>query len=1053
MNMHILKASAGTGKTWSLVEEYKRCLAAGFTPEQIVVVTYTRKAAAELKQRLRTGLLQTTDSTAYDRQAMANRIPQALIGTVHSVCSSLLSECALEAGFSPRVDVLDEESAAACFNAAIGPIAEHWESELGPLFECLMCPEDHRKTKTWRSVVQEMVATARTNGLDVAALKACGPASWASFKTLFPAPTADEKALDQQFKEALTDCKRNRPTPRPGKPLTKDTQTYLNAIDHLPEDITRIRWVDWFSLMNQKSGKAEATFFEELQNVLPLVYAHPRFHADVERLVTGLFNCAAHCLQQYADYKESRGLADFADLEHRFQLILGMPGVAERLVPRCKVLLVDEFQDTNPMQLAIFQCLRELAQETVWVGDPKQAIYGFRGADATLMDTVVAHFEQEGAQVDDLPTCRRTLQPLVDFTNAYFSEAFKKPLAVKAHRTQTGTLPTLHWWQILKKTKGSHQKERTAKAVARGIQDLLASDAQIFQGGENGEQLRPLLPDDVAVLCRDNSDCLTMANALEALGIRTRVARDGLLPCPEIQLIVSAWRLVLDGWDTLALAELLQLTTGEDWFGLALQDAGKTDSDEGAGDTSGTGEGLRQKLPLYPALEALRKRLSVLTPSELLDQLLALLVIPFSQMQSANLEALRGHVRAYEDACRTQGKAATHPGCLLSLMDMKPKQAEGGDNAVHVLTYHRAKGLEWPVVVLHSLDEKLRDSPLGLHTLSKDFDAKAPLAGRSLRYWPNLWGRSKPDWNLLAKPTEEVDQMTAKATAEDLRLLYVGMTRARDALILIGLEGDAMAWLRRSVALQQPTGNGELVIGNTAFPVVVQEFSTDESDETASPQPTAASDAPAVGVMPSGQKVTASVSANAETLVPASPDMPATPVKWTSHAVGTAIAVPKEARGTALGTALHAWFAVDLPRSESSEARLARAARHVALWHMPLAPEVLPELSDRLKTFMARHGTGTWRTEWPLAALEEGPTGSLCRQYSVDALLETPAGHHIIDHKTDFVETLSEKKLQTVVNAHAEQLLGYKSILEALGSTTKVWLYLALEGIVVEIED
>ncbi|MEG2005441.1 MAG: UvrD-helicase domain-containing protein, partial [Bilophila sp.] len=153
MNIRLIKASAGTGKTWSLVEEYRQYLAEGFTPEQIVVVTYTRKAAAELKQRLRTGLLQSTDSTSYDRQAIANRIPQALIGTVHSVCASLLSEYALEAGFSPRVDVLDEENTTACFNAAIGPIAEQWEGEIGPLFEGLMIPEDQRKPRTWRSVV------------------------------------------------------------------------------------------------------------------------------------------------------------------------------------------------------------------------------------------------------------------------------------------------------------------------------------------------------------------------------------------------------------------------------------------------------------------------------------------------------------------------------------------------------------------------------------------------------------------------------------------------------------------------------------------------------------------------------------------------------------------------------------------------------------------------------------------------------------------------------------------------------------------------------------
>ena len=119
----------------------------------------------------------------------------------------------------------------------------------------------------------------------------------------------------------------------------------------------------------------------------------------------------------YQEFKKKRGLIDFVDQEQLLLKALDLPDVSNVLQEELDLLLVDEFQDTSPIQLALFLKLAEAATETVFVGDVKQAIYGFRGSDPELMQAVLKTVEKEGGRKEVLGKSYRSRGHLVEYTN------------------------------------------------------------------------------------------------------------------------------------------------------------------------------------------------------------------------------------------------------------------------------------------------------------------------------------------------------------------------------------------------------------------------------------------------------------------------------------------------------------------------------------------------------------------------------------------------------------------------------------------------------------
>jgi ATP-dependent helicase/nuclease subunit A len=270
-------------------------------------------------------------------------------------------------------------------------------------------------------------------------------------------------------------------------------------------------------------------------------------------------------------------------------------------------------------------------------------------------------------------------------------------------------------------------------------------------------------------------------------GLVVATERDGLVDTPECVLTLSALRYLVDGYDTIAIAEFVRLTSPDpaatewltDWLKRGYQDFAKT-------------------VPRLVSLADARKQLEHLSPTEVLE--LAITVGGVCEeikkwgkvrQRFLNLDALRGLGKSYEELCETRRSAAT-PAGFITFVDRESKRPfqppNPADEAVQVLTYHKAKGLEWPMVIMSDLDRPIPATPFGITVESAEatLDPLDPLSGRQIRYWPWPYGLQRTDIPLQSKAARSSEMSVAakRNIAENLRLLYVGMTRARDYLIL-----------------------------------------------------------------------------------------------------------------------------------------------------------------------------------------------------------------------------------------------------------------------------
>src|SRR5439155_4689287 len=204
---------------------------------------------------------------------------------------------------------------------------------------------------------------------------------------------------------------------------TSGTEEYLQILKDSQRDLDggRLAWSAWVKLTKAQPTQASQPYSSPVTALAAQFEGHPRLREHIREYTTTLFNLAQRALTEFRRLKEERGLLDFADLEQRaLHLLQDNPSVKDVLRQELDLLAVDEFQDTSPMQLALFMELASCARETVWVGDVKQAIYGFRNGDPALINAVIAGFEMLGGLADPLEKSYRCTPELFQLITALF---------------------------------------------------------------------------------------------------------------------------------------------------------------------------------------------------------------------------------------------------------------------------------------------------------------------------------------------------------------------------------------------------------------------------------------------------------------------------------------------------------------------------------------------------------------------------------------------------------------------------------------------------------
>lgn len=1037
-----ISAGAGSGKTHRLTGLLHHELTTErLRPSGVIATTFTKKAAAELRERVREHMLKQGNF------GLANAMGQARIGTVNSVCGQLIARFAFEAGMSTEQQVLDEIQGGILLDRAIDAVLDTPKmSELLNLVRRLGLEDG------WKAALQSLVNQIRSNDVPHEQLAGFAQMNADDLLSHFPKPVTQDLDADllNAIRSALPTIQKTALTGR------NKTNAYLELIKGFERSLERkaAPWSEWLKVAKETPEASLRQTIEPISDLARRVAEHRGLHADLRHYLELMFDLAAKALTKYQALKSELGVLDFADQEHQLLGLLDHPDVAAVLSEELDLLMVDEFQDTSPIQLALFLKLARFAKKVYWVGDIKQAIYGFRGSDTELMQAILNTLPDMGATKEVLPSSWRSRPELVKTVNAIFTHAFEHSLseeevALKPERTEPLSGPALANWIL-----GGKNENMEASALASGVRQLIDSGYTIYD--KSNKTSRPIRFGDVAILSRSNEGVKKLAAAMSAQGIPVATAQPGLLKTPEATLALACLRRLNDPGDTIATAEIISLSDGlepEVW----VADRLKYLAQDGDADLW-----LEQPIdghPAHPVLEiiaALRPTLPILAPREALLTVIAACSVPEKvvrwtmnpdriRMRLANLESLIELAEQYEELCRSGQQAASISGLILWLGEIAEQEqdmlAEPAIDAVKLMTHHAAKGLEWPVVILTDLGKDIKDRLWSISAQSgTNFDAQNPLADRFIRYWPWPFGQQKKvavvDDIAL---TPMADHFRKAAIEESKRLMYVSMTRARDLLVLARsrrqLSGEWLDCIEAPWLL--PNDECDVVCLPSGERIAAERWLLDpvESADTGEHAP--------LNDLYWFQSKGATASRLPLNFNPSSAGEILTTVLEKCR-IGTRIPVARDADMSVLGTAIHACICLSF------------TDRHVPLSEIEVENilnsfDVSAHLSpvDVLRQVSALH---EWiASRWPdarphaeIAVQSILPSGQVLNG-RIDLLLETKAGWILIDHKSSQLAPDHWDKLATEYGA---QMAAYaKAVEQAFGQKiVENWLSLPVAG-------
>ena len=839
-NLAIL-AGAGAGKTYSLVTMCLHLLGGartGFSPigcAELGLLTFTEKAADEMRSRLRERL----DALAEDRgdepalrasfeaaglqfpplrrwRAIRDELGAATIGTFHSLCTQLLRRAPPNSGVFPHFELLDERDARAL---------------LRDLVERTLLSRVEQGTPL-RTLVAEIGFGRLVDGLVPIATRIREEGVRPDY-----VKTADAPTLRAQFTAELLELRaklRNIPV------------ATRQQLERHPPAVRLAAGLSWENLEVELPLLQEAlksvkgwnelrTAADNLSQLYGACLVAP-FEAEVREVLVDI--ATAH-----EDALAARGVLDFTGLLVQARnLLRDYPEARVEAQRRFKALLVDEFQDTNRLQLELVLLLAErrdggprpvsqafdvqhreivqLPQELGFlaiVGDRKQSIYEFRGADVSVFEVMARAIEANGGGRAYLRHSRRSTAPMLAVLNAGFTQALGPGAAGdppedfevvyapehddltavrRASPRGVALLQLEDAKSVPDKLDAQVQRAADAEAVSKAVSFGLAGGWTVMEGKDEAE--RPARGGDVALLFQRFTQLEVYRQALVRHGVRHRVVRGrGFYGAQEIVDLASLLAVLADPDDALSLSAVLRSPlvglTDAEWVDLARPLPPSPRGGEGRGESSGRWSldarrvlvGDARDLPArvvtfrerYAALREERDRLGLRAllrvVLEVFEYRVAVAAGPFGEQALANLDKLLVLATARES--RGVGVSAFARE-LLELADEAPKEAQGEVvdeldlEAVTLCTVHQAKGLEWPIVVLPDLATSPRNETAAVRfDRNLGLSVVRPKGATDLRSW---------------SATKISAQLTRRARAENLRLLYVAMTRARDRVVL-----------------------------------------------------------------------------------------------------------------------------------------------------------------------------------------------------------------------------------------------------------------------------
>jgi ATP-dependent helicase/nuclease subunit A len=1030
--LNVISAGAGSGKTHRITETVARWVRDGLVaPDRIIAVTFTEAGAAELKGRLRKELID------LGRTEDALKLDQAYISTIHSFGLRVLTEFAFDGGFPPRSRLLDQNEESALLRQAVAR-AGNIGSLTRELTRYGYKYDGGTQTSgedQFRQMVQKVIGHLRTlnqsrddqtySGFSERFLKTnYGPTGGAA-TALSSLSRAVEALLDRFPADISANFSGNASAVKEFRKNHTDLTVARNQ-DRLATD-----WHLWDSLRKLRTSKRSAATPEGYDTLADAVIMaaeelphHPGPLVDAINHAKILIGSAVEAIEGYSIDKRKAALVDYTDMVAAAQMILASEtGTLKALADRVDCLVIDEFQDTNPLQFSLLWLLQRAGIPTLIVGDLKQAIMGFQGADPRLMKRLLA---DEKANTSTLDKNWRTQPLLMPFINSLGHALFGDNYTELAAQTDGGFQAPLEVLEQPKPASGGSKKPIRTLRIAERIKSLLDDPDQSVRD-RHTKQKRRLTTSDIAILCPTNGHLQDYADALRKFGVKAKITEDGWISSRVVQL----------AWYALEYAENSNDRHAATY--LATTEFGQHDLQ------SAITELINDEQICDPILEKLSVALDggqYATVDVVLSKVLRALGLygrisnwPDTQKHRADLLRLEAEAKAFVDAkpetLASGGFFGSGVKTFLAWLSAKVEQEKEGNHrpdpdvtdtdTVEMVTWHRSKGREWPVVFVCGWDTDVKSRLPNVGVEYEKFDdLDDVLNDARISFIPQF----------AAKEANErfLSQMQENTILSAKRLVYVALTRARERLVL--------EWHSHLTDSKRTTYHSMLIdevgvsLGESGIAVSGSDYSCLLSGNDGTPPETPETHLSTEPLPTIGRRALVAT----ESLV-LQPEMFTTPSSLARKVditeaqtqrvdYGQLLVLDMEVSGAAFGTMIHRCFEV-LTASPESGSLLADATGQLITNGQANAISA----SHKAMTGWFRDNVGARQitSEVPFSALAEDST--ICTGI-IDMLVEAPDGYWVIDHKTD--RAIEE---DDILSHYLPQLQGYRDALENLGHT------------------
>ena len=744
-----VSAGAGTGKTTVLVERFARAVCdRGLSMESVLAITYTERAAGELRGRIRRRLAE------LDRHDLARELDGAWISTIHGFCHRLLKAHPFEAGVDPTFRVLDENQSRVLAGEAFESALEEFCASGDPERTRLLATYGARGLRRMMTGVYE---TLRSAGRELVLEVSERPGVEARIEELREAArcVVDDTAGLEKADKARASAARA-----------------LELLEHPP---AADRLLDLSDVAARGGPRDRFASYEEARVAVEQA-ALDELAARDRALLEDLLRRFADA---YAAAKAAESALDFEDLQLSARdLLRDHAAIRERESWRFRSVLVDEFQDTNRLQCELIDLLA--TEDLFFVGDEFQSIYRFRHADVEVFRE---RREASGgvlALTENYRSRPEVLQVINHLFSSDFGDSFQ-PLSAAGRFEDPAFGPAVELLVTDKSTykdSGTHWRAAEAKHVATRVKELV----------DSGEAT----PGEIVLLFAAGTDARLYEQALRELGLPTfRATGRDYYHQQQVVDLLAYLRLLHNRYDDEALVTVLAspfVGVSNDAL-LHLRRAAER-RPLFVGLERSLPEGLSERdARLFRAFRQRYDRLAVLAPRLSLERLcerimtehdydLAVLAQWDGRRRYANLRKLARLARSYEELRGPDVEGFVRFVRELGAVGASELEAvaeEEGTDVIRLLTIHGAKGLEFKVVVV---------ADAGRHGASRDADEILCLPDGRLgfRVADPSTGKRRP-----TSDYEEVKEVEDEAAeAERRRLYYVAMTRAIDRLIVSG---------------------------------------------------------------------------------------------------------------------------------------------------------------------------------------------------------------------------------------------------------------------------